>query len=329
MSTVEEEIDLLALAKYLFHYVVWIVAIGAAVGVMAAVGTKLLIQPAYEATSTLYVYSSEAQSGAITSSEISAAQDLTGTYKTILESDSVLDAAISKLGDTELTAKDIREQMTVEVITDTQVLSITCQADTSEEAQQIANTVAEVSPVEIVRITKAGGVEVVDYAKLPTEPCNDNLLRNTAIGVLLGMFLTAAVLVIKKIANTKIVVRDDLKKVSDLPLSIISAGNRPPNPSKLLFSVMFKKCIGYFRQAYDYVILDLPPVGVVPDAVIAGHEADGVIYVVKSGEVNSKELAEQLDVLQQASIECCGFVLNAVEQKNKSHYGKYNSYYNR
>ena len=45
MSTVEEEeIDLLALAKYLFHYVVWIVAIGAAVGVMAAVGTKLLIQ---------------------------------------------------------------------------------------------------------------------------------------------------------------------------------------------------------------------------------------------------------------------------------------------
>ena len=40
MSTVEEEeIDLLALAKYLFHYVVWIIAIGAAVGVMAAVGT--------------------------------------------------------------------------------------------------------------------------------------------------------------------------------------------------------------------------------------------------------------------------------------------------
>lgn len=67
----------------------------------------------------------------------------------------------------------------------------------------------------------------------------------------------------------------------------------------------------------------------VPDAVIAGHEADGVIYVVKSGEVNSKELAEQLDVLQQAGIECCGFVLNAVDQKNKSHYGKYNSYYNR
>lgn len=117
--------------------------------------------------------------------------------------------------------------------------------------------------------------------------------------------------------------------VKDLPLSIISAGNRPPNPSKLLSSVMFKKCIGYFRQAYDYVILDLPPVGVVPDAVIAGHEADGVIYVVKSGEVNSKELAEQLDVLQQAGIECCGFVLNAVDQKNKSHYGKYNSYYNR
>ena len=70
-------------------------------------------------------------------------------------------------------------------------------------------------------------------------------------------------------------------------------------------------------------------VGVVPDAVIAGHEADGVIYVVKSGEVNSKELAEQLDMLQQAGIECCGFVLNAVDQKNKSHYGKYNSYYNR
>lgn len=218
-STVEEEeIDLLALAKYLFHYAVWIVVIGVVVGAIAAVGTKLLVKPAYEATASLYVYSNEAQGGTITSSDINAAQDLTGTYKTILESDSVLDAAIAKLGDTDLTAKDIRERMTVEVITDTQVLSITCQADTPEEAQQIANTVAEVSPVEIVRITKAGGVEVVDYAKLPTEPCNDNLLRNTALGVLAGMFLTAAVLVIKKIANTKIVVRDDLKKVSDLPV---------------------------------------------------------------------------------------------------------------
>lgn len=45
-------------------------------------------------------------------------------------------------------------------------------------------------------------------------------------------------------------------------------------------------------KAYDYVLIDLPPVLAVTDAALLGNLADGVVLVVRSGMVAPEEVQE-------------------------------------
>lgn len=57
----------------------------------------------------------------------------------------------------------------VSVVSDTQLLEVLVTSTNPELACKIANSFAKVAPTEIVRITKAGGVEVVDRPEVATE----------------------------------------------------------------------------------------------------------------------------------------------------------------
>ncbi len=64
-------------------------------------------------------------------------------------------------------------------------------------------------------------------------------------------------------------------------LFVLKAGVVPPNPSELLGGRLFGELIAQFRKRFDYIILDMPPVGVVADAAIVSSYVDGYVFVVK------------------------------------------------
>lgn len=51
-------------------------------------------------------------------------------------------------------------------------------------------------------------------------------------------------------------------------LDVLTSGPIPPNPSELLNSKAIETAIDELRGMYDYIILDTPPVLVVPDSQI-------------------------------------------------------------
>ena len=59
-----------------------------------------------------------------------------------------------------------------------------------------------------------------------------------------------------------------IQQYKDTKLSVITAGDFPPNPAELLGSVQMEELCGTLRERYDYIIADLPPVGLVTDAAI-------------------------------------------------------------
>ena len=65
-------------------------------------------------------------------------------------------------------------------------------------------------------------------------------------------------------------------------LDYIPAGPLPPNPSELILSPKFKDVMASLRNAYDLVILDTPPVGLVSDAVLVMKSADLQFYSVRA-----------------------------------------------
>ena len=108
-------------------------------------------------------------------------------------------------------------------------------------------------------------------------------------------------------------------------LSVITSGPIPPDPARLLSSDRMKQLMEYFRQNFDLVIYDSPPMlGLVDARLIAPH-TDGVMLVVRMHKTDKSALAQVQDTLKTYPINLLGLVVNA----DKSQFGqyKYNSYY--
>lgn len=111
-----------------------------------------------------------------------------------------------------------------------------------------------------------------------------------------------------------------LYTVKGLPyLNLVFAGRTPPNPSELLASANMSKLLEISREAFDYIIIDTPPINTVADAQILTRIVDGTVIVVRAGETNSRELLLAKDIIEQANGNICGVVLNDVDIKS----GKY------
>ena len=111
-------------------------------------------------------------------------------------------------------------------------------------------------------------------------------------------------------------------------LNIIPAGQVPPNPTSLLQNNNFNIMIDVFKDYYDYVIVDTPPIGAVVDAAIVSQRSDGFVVVVESGKVKKKVLEKSINQLERGGSKFLGAVLNKVDKKQLGYggYGNYGSY---
>lgn len=108
-------------------------------------------------------------------------------------------------------------------------------------------------------------------------------------------------------------------------LYFLRAGVIPPNPSELLGGKRFEELIGQFRKTFDYIILDMPPVGLVADAAVVSSLVDGYVFVVRTMYKEFGEIEEAMEMLKSVHGKIAGFVVNDVEGKidTKAGYGKY------
>jgi capsular exopolysaccharide synthesis family protein len=113
---------------------------------------------------------------------------------------------------------------------------------------------------------------------------------------------------------------------SENAFHVIAAGHNPPNPVELLSSDRMKNALEIMRKAYDYVILDLPPVGEVSDAMAIAKETDGILLVVRQNYCDRVVLAEAARQFNFINAKTLGVIFNCTSE----HSGKYGKgYYKR
>lgn len=96
-------------------------------------------------------------------------------------------------------------------------------------------------------------------------------------------------------------------------LHILPAGNRPHNPVELLSSYKAKQVISEFRQKYDYLIFDCPPVIPVTDSGVLGPLCDGVLMVLQAGRTQRGVIVHAQDRLQAVRARVLGYVMTNIE----------------
>jgi capsular exopolysaccharide synthesis family protein len=95
-------------------------------------------------------------------------------------------------------------------------------------------------------------------------------------------------------------------------LSVLPCGRRPPNPAELLTSPRFAEVLDDLREAYDYVLVDSPPLLAVSDPCVIAPRVDGLLLVLRVSK-NGRPAAERArDILNGLRVESLGVVINGV-----------------
>ncbi len=98
-------------------------------------------------------------------------------------------------------------------------------------------------------------------------------------------------------------------------LHLLGAGGGTPKASALLASGVLRRLVQKLRRSYRWVLLDMPPVGLYPDAGAVGRLADGVILTVHA----EKTRAEAVAGAQQAILRGGGQLLGSILNRRRAH----------
>ncbi len=110
---------------------------------------------------------------------------------------------------------------------------------------------------------------------------------------------------------------------------ILPAGDIPPNPSELLGSERMHSLLERYSDLFDVIVIDLPPVTVVTDALVFSPWTDGLIIAVRQNYTERKALNACMYQVNKLNAKFLGFVMTdaAVGESSYKRYGKYGHSY--
>ena len=106
---------------------------------------------------------------------------------------------------------------------------------------------------------------------------------------------------------------------------ILTSGEIPPNPSELLGSRKMESVLSELRKMFDYIVVDLPPVNIVSDAVSISKLIDGMVLVMREEYTGKKELDSCIRQLELSNVKILGCVMTCSKRYGRA-YSKYKRY---
>jgi capsular exopolysaccharide synthesis family protein len=106
-------------------------------------------------------------------------------------------------------------------------------------------------------------------------------------------------------------------------LKVITTGSLPPNPAELLSSRRFMELLNQAREEFDYVLLDVPPIEIVSDPVIAATQADGVLFAIDAQNTRKGSVRRAIRTLEGVGANVLGTVMNNVKASKGGYYYRY------
>jgi capsular exopolysaccharide synthesis family protein len=107
-------------------------------------------------------------------------------------------------------------------------------------------------------------------------------------------------------------------------LALLPAGRPDPDPLSGLTSARMQAVLHDAGEAFDWVIVDTPPVGAAADASLLCPLVDGVILVVSAGHTDHPAAQQTIETLGRDRI--LGIVLNRIPEADVVTAGRYHEY---
>lgn len=120
-----------------------------------------------------------------------------------------------------------------------------------------------------------------------------------------------------------------LYRSEELGFDVLPGENTHANAADIFSSVKFRTMIDRLRGQYDHIIIDVPPVLVVPDARVLGQVVDAILFTVAWNRTSRQVVNDALRQLASANLQVTGTVLSQIDPKGQARYGyeTYGNYY--
>jgi capsular exopolysaccharide synthesis family protein len=112
-------------------------------------------------------------------------------------------------------------------------------------------------------------------------------------------------------------------------LSVLTAGDIPPDPTRLLSSQRMQDLMEQLKHEgkYDFIIYDTPPILGFADGRILAGRTNGVVLVIRMNKTDRSLLKQNIDNLKMSNFPVLGIIANQVNRSSNGSYYYYNHYY--
>lgn len=107
----------------------------------------------------------------------------------------------------------------------------------------------------------------------------------------------------------------------ELGIDVLAGEKSAVNAADFFASARVHAFLERCRAEYDIVIIDTPPVLVVPDARVIGQLADAVLYMVRWNQTTRAQVEEGLAALATVDVKVSGLVLSQIDMREARRYG--------
>jgi capsular exopolysaccharide synthesis family protein len=120
---------------------------------------------------------------------------------------------------------------------------------------------------------------------------------------------------------------ESYREIPALPgLTFLCSGATPPNPAELIGSRKMGQLIAEWRQKFDFVVIDCPPILPVTDAALLSRVVDGVLLVVRFAVSKQQAISRAVRIMLAVRAEFFGVIVNDMDTQS-SEYGYYGKGY--
>lgn len=205
-----EEINLKEIGNYFLSHIVFILVVISVVFVCGCLYSSVIKKPLYHGTTSIVLATQNATTS-ITNTDIQINKNLVETYSEIIKSRKVLSSVINQLN-LEYDENTLAGKVTVNAVSDTEIIKVTVSDANNESAKKIANKIADVFIEEVKHIYNLQNVSVLDAAIVETVPYNINLLKEIILYFLIGVFLAIGILFVIYYFDTSIKSTEDIEE---------------------------------------------------------------------------------------------------------------------
>lgn len=218
-----EEIDFKELFSIFWNKKMQIILTVLIFATIGAIYTMKLVKPKYTSFTKLVLVQANnkenQESGeSITTTDITLNSKLVSTYSELIKSKNVLRQVISNLNiDPEL-EEEIRKNIKVKSVSDTEVIEISVTDKDARLAARLANEIAKVFIIKVSEIYNINNVYIVDAAEISLEPSNINHIRDIVIFAFIGIIVAVVFIFIANMLDTTVKTAEDIEKKINIPV---------------------------------------------------------------------------------------------------------------